>query len=217
MDMREKGAARKADEILKKFAEDMVAIYDDESAKIKQEAEDKGIPDLKLRFKKRKSMKRRVLDIAAMFLVVLFIGSIVIPTPEADAWRVWWLDLILGENSEDIEVNNENEFKYYVSELPEGFTFAEEEKNVNRHMIKYVDDKGKTIVFTQNKDTNSEKNIDNENLNYSKEMIGDFEVLVGLDAEKIEFQFCGEGTIMTVSTNASYEVGKEFIENIKEL
>ncbi len=217
MDMREKGAARKADEILKKFAEDMVAIYDDESAKIKQEAEDKGIPDLKLRFKKRKSMKRRVLDIAAMFLVVLFIGSIVIPTPEADAWRVWWLDLILGENSEDIDVNNENEFKYYVSELPEGFTFAEEEKNVNRHMIKYVDDEGKTIIFTQNKGSYAEKNIDNENLKYSKEMIGDFEVLVGMGEEKTEFEFAGEGTIMTVSTNASYEVGKEFIENIKEL
>ncbi len=217
MDMREKGAARKADEILKKFAEDMVAIYDDESAKIKQEAEDKGIPDLKLRFKKRKSMKRRVLDIAAMFLVVLFIGSIVIPTPEADAWRVWWLDLILGENSEDIDVNNENEFKYYVSELPEGFTFAEEEKNVNRHMIKYVDDKGKTIVFTQNKESYSEKNIDNENTQYLKEMIGNFEVLIGSDKEKIEFEFTGEGAIMTVSTNASYEIGKEFIENIKEL
>ncbi len=217
MDMREKGAARKADEILKKFAEDMVAIYDDESAKIKQEAEDKGIPDLKLRFKKRKSMKRRVLDIAAMFLVVLFIGSIAIPMPEADAWRVWWLDLILGENSEDIDVNNENEFKYYVSELPEGFTFAEEEKNVNRHMIKYVDDEGKTIIFTQNKGSYAEKNIDNENLKYSKEMIGDFEVLVGMGEEKTEFEFAGEGTIMTVSTNASYEVGKEFIENIKEL
>ncbi len=217
MDMREKGAARKADEILKKFAEDMVAIYDDESAKIKQEAEDKGIPDLKLRFKKQKSMKRRVLDIAAMFLVVLFIGSIVIPTPEADAWRVWWLDLILGENSEDIDVNNENEFKYYVSELPEGFEFAEEEKNVNRHMIKYVDDKGKTIVFTQNTGGNSEKNIDNENTKYNREMIGEFEVLVGIGEEKTEFEFAGEGTIMMVSTNASYEVGKEFIENIKEL
>ncbi len=217
MDMREKGAARKADEILKKFAEDMVAIYDDESAKIKQEVEDKGIPDLKLRFKKRKSMKRRVLDIAAMFLVVLFIGSIVIPTPEADAWRVWWLDLILGENSEDIDVNNENEFKYYVSELPEGFEFAEEEKNVNRHMIKYVDDKGKTIVFTQNTGGNSEKNIDNENTKYNREMIGEFEVLVGMGEEKTEFEFAGEGTIMMVSTNASYEVGKEFIENIKEL
>ena len=217
MDMREKDAERKADEVLKKFADDMAEIYDEEAEQIKQEAENQGIPDLKLRFKKPKSMKRRVLDIAAMFLVILFVGSIIIPTPKADAWRVWWLDLILGENSEDIEVNNENEFKYYVSGLPEGFVFDTEEKSAYRYMLHYVNDEGEIIVFTQNKDTSSEKNIDNEGTEYKKEMIGDFEVLVGQGKEKIEFEFTGEGVLMTVSTNASYEVGKEFIENIKEL
>ncbi len=217
MDMREKDAAQKADEILKKFADDMAEIYDEEAKEIKQEAEKEGIPDLKLRFKKPKSVKRRVLDIAAMFLVVLLVGSLIIPTPKADAWRVWWLDLILGENREDIDVNNENEFKYYVSELPEGFTFESEQKNVNRYMVKYISDQGKIIVFTQNKVERTENYADNENTEFSREMIGDFEVWVGVDEEKIEFEFTGEGTIMTVNTNASYEVGKEFIENIKEL
>ena len=217
MDMREKDAAQKADEILKKFADDMAKIYDEEAEKIKQEAEKEGTADLKLRLKRPRSMKRRAFNIAATFLVVLFVGSIIIPTPKADAWRVWWLDMILGENNEYIAVNNQNEFRYYVSDLPEGFAFAKEEKNANRHIIKYVNDEGEIIVFTQNKDTNSEKNIDNENLKYNKEMIGDFEVMVGLGEEKIEFEFTGEDTIMTVNTNASYEVGKEFIENIKEL
>lgn len=217
MEMREKDAARKADELLKKFADDMAGIYGEEAEKIKQEAENEGIPDLKLRFKKPKSVKRRVLDIAAMFLVVLLVGSMIIPTQKADAWRVWWLDLILGENSEDIDVNNENEFKYYVAELPEGFKVESEQKNVNRYMAKYTNDAGEFIIFTQNKEIYSEKNLDNENLKYSKEMIGDFEVLVGLGEEKTEFEFIGEDTIMTVNTNASYEVGKEFIEKIKEL
>lgn len=217
MEMREKDAARKVDELLKKFADDMAGIYGEEAEKIKQEAENEGIPDLKLRFKKPKSVKRRVLDIAAMFLVVLLVGSIIIPTPKADAWRVWWLDLILGENREDIDVNNQNEFKYYVAELPEGFEFAKEEKNVNRYMIKYVNDDGKIIVFAQNKGGNSEKNIDSEHTKYSKEMIGDFEVMVGYDSARIKFEFTGNGTIISVTTNASYEVGKEFIENIKEL
>ena len=53
--------------------------------------------------------------------------------------------------------------------------------------------------------------------NFSKEMIGDFEVFVGQDTSKTEFQFIGENTIMTVNTDATYTVGKEFIENIKEL
>ena len=54
-------------------------------------------------------------------------------------------------------------------------------------------------------------------MNFSKEMIGDFEVFVGQDTSKTEFQFIGENTIMTVNTDATYTVGKEFIENIKEL
>ena len=217
MDMREKEASQKADEILKKFADGMAGIYDEEAKKIRLEAENEEIPDLKLRFKKPKNMKRRALDIAATFLVVLLVGSMVIPAQKADAWRVWWLDLLLGENSRDIDVNGENEFKYYVSELPEGFVVESEYKNVNRYSIQYVNDEGKSILFTQNKKTNSEKNIDNEHTHYTKEMIGDFEVMEGYDSEKIKFEFTDGDTIISVNTNATYEVGKEFIENIKEL
>lgn len=217
MDRRERVVDRKVDEILKKFTSDIVKIYDEEAKELMRQAEAEGMPDIKLHIRKPVNIRKRVLRIAAMFLVIVFVGSIVIPVPKADAWRVWWLDLLMGENTQDIDVNTNDDFKYYVSELPEGFVFYKEKKNENRYMIQYMNEEGKSISFTQIKNKLGEKNIDNENREYTKEMIGDFEVLVGYDAEIIEFEFATEDVLMSVNTDASYEIGKEFIENIKEL
>lgn len=217
MDRRERVVDRKADEILKKFTSGIVKIYDEEAKELMRQAEAEGMPDIKLHIRKPVNIRKRVLRIAAMFLVIVFVGSIVIPVPKADAWRVWWLDLLMGENTQDIDVNTNDDFKYYVSELPEGFVFYKEKKNENRYMIQYMNEEGKSISFTQIKNKLGEKNIDNENREYTKEMIGDFEVLVGYDAEIIEFEFATEDVLMSVNTDASYEIGKEFIENIKEL
>lgn len=217
MDRRERVVDRKADEILKKFTSDIVKIYDEEVKELMRQAEAEGMPDIKLHIRKPVNIRKRVLRIAAMFLVIVFVGSIVIPVPKADAWRVWWLDLLMGENTQDIDVNNNDDFKYYVSELPEGFVFYKEKKNENRYMIQYMNEEGKSISFTQIKNKLGEKNIDNEYTRYTKEMIGDFEVLVGYDSKKNKFEFTVEDIIISVSTDASYEIGKEFIENIKEL
>lgn len=217
MDRRERVVDRKADEILKKFTSDIVKIYDEEAKELMRQAEAEGMPDIKLHIRKPVNIRKRMLRIAAMFLVIVFVGSIVIPVPKADAWRVWWLDLLMGENTQDIDVNTNDDFKYYVSELPEGFVFYKEKKNENRYMIQYMNEEGKSISFTQIKNKLGEKNIDNEYTRYTKEMIGDFEVLVGYDSKKNKFEFTVEDIIISVSTDASYEIGKEFIENIKEL
>ena len=217
MDRRERVVDRKADEILKKFTSGIVKIYDEEAKELMRQAEAEGMPDIKLHIRKPVNIRKRMLRIAAMFLVIVFVGSIVIPVPEADAWRVWWLDLLMGENTQDIDVNTNDDFKYYVSELPEGFVFYKEKKNENRYMIQYMNEEGKSISFTQIKNKLGEKNIDNEYTRYTKEMIGDFEVLVGYDSKKNKFEFTVEDIIISVSTDASYEIGKEFIENIKEL
>ena len=216
MDRRERVVDRKADEILKKFTSDIVKIYDEEAKELMRQAEAEGMPDIKLHIRKPVNIRKRVLRIAAMFLVIVFVGSIVIPVPKADAWRVWWLDLLMGENTQDIDVNTNDDFKYYVSELTEGFVFYKEKKNENRYMIQYMNEEGKSISFTQIKNKLGEKNIDNEYTRYTKEMIGDFEVLVGYDSKKNKFEFTVEDIIISVSTDASYEIGKEFIENIKK-
>lgn len=217
MDRRERVVDRKADEILKKFTSDIVKIYDEEAKELMRQAEAEGMPDIKLHIRKPVNTRKRMLRIAAMFLVIVFVGSIVIPVPKADAWRVWWLDLLMGENTQDIDVNTNDDFKYYVSELPEGFVFYKEKKNENRYMMQYMNEEGKSISFIQTKNSSGEKSIDNENTEYSKEMIGDFEVLVGYNAKKTEFEFKGDNTIMTVNTDATCEIGKQFIEKIKKL
>ena len=205
------------DEILKKFTSDIVKIYDEEAKELMRQAEAEGMPDIKLHIRKPVNIRKCVLRIVAMFLVIVFVGSIVIPVPKADAWRVWWLDLLMGENTQDIDVNTNDDFKYYVSELPEGFVFYKEKKNENRYMMQYMNEEGKSISFIQTKNSSGEKSIDNENTEYSKEMIGDFEVLVGYNAKKTEFEFKGDNTIMTVNTDATCEIGKQFIEKIKKL
>ena len=215
--MREKEAAMKADEILNKFAGDMAKNYDEEAKELMRQAEAEGMPDIKLRTQKPVNIRKRVLRIAAMFLVIVFVGSIVIPVPKADAWRVWWLELLMGENTQDIDVNNNDDFKYYVSELPEGFKLDEEYKNVNQYSIRYINAQGEFILFTQLKTSSSEKNIDNEQAMHSRELIGDFEVLVVRDVHSIAFEFNARNEIILVSTNATYEIGKKFIEKIKEL
>lgn len=83
--MREKEAAMKADEILNKFAGDMAKNYDEEAKELMRQAEAEGMPDIKLRTQKPVNIRKRVLRIAAMFLVIVFVGSIVIPVPKADA------------------------------------------------------------------------------------------------------------------------------------
>ena len=221
MDMRKKRAAKEADEILKKLADDVAKAYGEEAERLMQQAQAEGEPDLKLNLKKpqikSKLLHNRALRIAAMFIIVVFVGSIVIPIPKADAWRVWWLDFIIGENSEDVDINNDDDFKYYVSELPEGFKFEKEKRRNNKLFIIYTNNNGKSIMFSQIKGNTTEKYADNKYTKYSTEMIGDFEVLVGRDENKTEFKFNGEGESLTVNTDASYEVGKTFIENIKEL
>lgn len=216
MDRRERVVDQKADEILKKFTSDIVKIYDEEAKELMRQAEAEGMPDIKLHIRKPVNLRKRVLRIAAMFLVIVFVGSIVIPVPKADAWRVWWLDLLMGENTQDIDVGVKEDFKYFASQLPEGFVFYKEKKNGNRYMIQYKNPEGKSISFIQHKSEESESSADNEHTNFQKEMIGDFEVLVGRDAGRIEFEFKGDDTIMTVNTDASYETGRKFIENIKK-
>lgn len=221
MDMRKKRAAKEADEILKKLADDVAKAYGEEAERLMQQAQAEGEPDLKLNLKKpqgkSKLLHNRALRIAAMFIIVVFVGSIVIPIPKADAWRVWWLDFIIGENSEDVDINNDDDFKYYVSELPNGFTYEKEYRKLNQLLVIYTNGDGKNIMFTQIKGNSTENYADNKYTKYSKEMIGGFEVLVGCDDNKTEFEFMGEDTIMTVNTDATYDVGKKFIENIKEL
>ena len=75
MDRRERVVDRKADEIIKKFTSDIVKIYDEEAKELMRQAEAEGVPDIKLHIRKPVNIRKCVLRIAAMFLVIVFVGS----------------------------------------------------------------------------------------------------------------------------------------------
>ena len=162
--------------------------------------------------------KKQSLRYAAILLVALFVASVAVPVPQASAWRIWWLDLITGESNVDVQVDAENAYdfvEYYPGKLPEGFRLVSDEiESESKHETKYEDESGKYIFFSQKEIKKASTYIDNEKSNTIEEIIGDFEVMVTFREEDVVFKFTSEHSIERIHTNAGYEVGKEFIENL---
>ena len=59
--------------------------------------------------------------------------------------------------------------------------------------------------------------IDNEKTDYTAKMIGEFEVLVGQNGDCYSFEMVTEKTFLTINTDASYDIGVKFIENLHEI
>ncbi|MDD6231566.1 MAG: hypothetical protein PUA89_02445 [Frisingicoccus sp.] len=174
-------------------------------------------------FGKRKYIKpqKKILRYAAILLAVVFIGSIVVPIPQASAWRVWWLDLVFGENDVDIDITpaNNNEFKeYYLSEIPEPYELAEVISDTDsEYSALYLDPNEHYVIFMQTKKNESSVHMDNENRENHTDIIGDFEVLVSDGENDTLFEITTEKTLISIQTNAGYELGKNFILELKKI
>ena len=121
-DKNEKDVSVLAEEILKSYADSWAEAYADEAEELLRDDEQYRKAEEKYGSYRRKSLKQRVLRCAEVLLCAIFIASIAVPIPQAHAWRVWWLDLVTGQNHKDIDVRADDEYagEYYVSELPEG-------------------------------------------------------------------------------------------------
>ena len=163
--------------------------------------------------------QKRILRYVAIFLVVCFIGSLTIPVPQASAWKVWWFDLIFGENEKDIDVmhDNENEFiEFYVDSIPDGFALVEEMLiSPTEYIANYSNEEGRYIVFMQTEKNDSALHLDNENRELSTAIIGDFEVLISSGTEDVIFGITTENTNVSVQTDAGFEVGEAFLKGLK--
>lgn len=175
------------------------------------------------RYGKRKYInpRKKVFRYAAIFIVAAFIGSIVIPIPQASAWQLWWLDLIFGENEEDIDVlpDNEDEFiEFYVDKIPEGFELIDEQKiSSSEYVANYISNTEKYIIFIQSDKNEATLHLDNEKHNMYTDVIGEFEVLISEGRTDIIFCITAEKSNISIQTNAPYEVGKEFILGLKKI
>lgn len=218
-DKNKKDVSVLAEEILKSYADSWAEAYADEAEELLRDDEQYRKVEEKYGSYRRKSLKQRVLRCAAVLLCAIFIASIAVPIPQAHAWRVWWLDLVMHENVQDIDVRPNDDYagEYYVSELPEGFELETERRDEEQYMIKYVNTLGESIVFIQSINKTTDNHIDNEQTNYQEELIGEFQVFVGKSGNRTLFEMTTDDAFILISTDAEYEVGVEFIENLHKI
>ncbi len=218
-DKSEKDVSVLAEEILKSYADSWTEAYADEAEELLRDDEQYRQAAEKYGSYRCKSLKQRVLRCAAVLICAIFIASIAVPIPQAHAWRVWWLDLVTGQNSEDMDVcaNKDYVGEYYVSELPEGFELQTERRDDGQYMMKYANDLGESIVFIQSINKTTDNHIDNEQTNYQEELIGEFQVFVGKSGNRTLFEMTTEDAFILISTDAEYETGVEFIEHLHKV
>ena len=214
----ERKVERQAEEILRSYGEAAgrqdVALFDAILA-----ADENYQKYEKLYGRRRyRDPKKQILRYAAILLIVLFAASIAIPVPQASAWRIWWLDLITGESDVDVQVDAENAYdfvEYYPGKLPEGFRLVSDERIGNASFeFLYENSDGKYIKYKQQKKEKTSTYLDNERSSDIKEFIGDFEVIVSYRDKSTLFEFATDQNLNFIRTNAEYEIGKEFIENL---
>lgn len=218
-DKNEKDVSVLAEAMLKSYADSWAEAYADEAEELLRDDEQYRKAVAKCEKHKRRNVKKRMLRCAAIIICAVFLVSVVIPIPQAHAWRVWWLDLVTGQNNEDSDVRADDEYigEYYVSELPEGFEIEKEECSNSRKIVSYKNKDNKTITFTQIPNSRGNGHIDKENTDYETKMIGDFEVLIGESDERIVFEMVTENTFIVISTDSDFGVGEKIIENLRKI
>ena len=214
----ERKVERQAEEILRSYGE--AAGQQDAALFDAVLAEDENYQKYEKLYGRRRyrDPKKQILRYAAILLVALFVASIAVPVPQASAWRIWWLDLITGESDVDVQVDAENAYdfvEYYPGKLPEGFRLVSE-KSVGDTSFEflYENSDGKYIKYKQQKKEKASTYLDNEKSSDIKKIIDSFEVIISYRDKSVLFEFATEQNLNYIRTNAEYEIGEKFIENL---
>mgnify|MGYP005926034815 FL=1 len=213
-----KKVEQQAEDILRAYADELDAQYADAFDAIL--AEDPDYQKNIERYGKRRYVKpqKRILRYAAILLVAIIAASVIVPVPQASAWRIWWLDLITGQSDVDMQVDAENEYDfadYYAAKIPDGFELSKDiYMDGNRRDLLYQNEIGKYIQFRQQRKDKASSYVDTEKAETNREAIGTFQVLVTYSGDDVIFEFTTECALDRVHTNAGYAVGKKFIESL---
>ena len=150
-----KKVEQQAEDILRAYADELDAQYADAFDAIL--AEDPDYQKNIERYGKRRYVKpqKRILRYAAILLVAIFAASVIVPVPQASAWRIWWLDLITKNSDVDMKVDAENEYDFidcYIDKIPKGFEVIDDRSFGDMiRLTVYENAKGEYIRFTQQK------------------------------------------------------------------
>lgn len=209
-----------AENELKTYAEEMTSEWASEMDKYISMDEDAAENFEKYGKCRYVKPQKRILRYVAIFIAVIFAGSIVIPIPQVNAWQVWWLDLLFEEHEESIDITSpdgDNFKRYNVKNIPKGFNLADELSLMpGSYTIYYENDSDEFIEFSQAEKSGAAMHIDNENREKRVEMVGDYEVFISEGIEDMVYIFTTEDILMSIHTNASEEVIYEFINNIEK-
>lgn len=162
----------------------------------------------------------KVLRYAAVLVLAVTVISIVVPVQEVSAWVVWKFDAIFGEEDDHTVIDPSDEYdyiKYYQSEIPAGFEITNSLSNENQTLIEYKNATGEFILFTQVRLDMFKASLDNENRTNHYEIINDFETLVSEGENDYYFEITADNVVITIQTDATYEVGERFIKTLKDL
>ncbi len=213
-----KKVEQQAEDILRAYADELDAQYADAFDAIL--AEDPDYQKNIERYGKRRYVKpqKRILRYAAILLVAIFAASVIVPVPQASAWRIWWLDLITGQSGVDMKVDTEKQYDfadYYAAKIPDGFELLEEQyMGENKRDVIYQNEEGKYIFFRQQRKDKTTSYVDNEKTSSHQEMIDAFQVMITYRGDDVVYEFTTDRAFCRVHTDAGYAVGKEFIENL---
>ena len=170
---------------------------------------------------KKKRSPKKIMQLAAMIMLAFVVTVVALPATEVHAWAVWTFHAIFGgdDTHTTIDPVDENDYlKYYVSGIPEGFEIVEQQNTGGRERIIYTNSDDKFISFEQIEKELFESDADEENRENHYEKIGEFEVRVSRMDDDCTFTIVSDDldTAIFVHTDAGYEVGKQFIENLKQ-
>lgn len=213
-----KKVEQQAEDILRAYADELDAQYADAFDAIL--AEDPDYQKNIERYGKRRYVKpqKRILRYAAILLVAIFAASVIVPVPQASAWRIWWLDLITGQSGVDMKVDTEKQYDfadYYAAKIPDGFELLEEQyMGENKRDVIYQNEEGEYIFFRQQRKDKTTSYVDNEKTSSHQEMIDAFQVMITYRGDDVVYEFTTDRAFCRVHTDAGYAVGKEFIENL---
>ena len=182
------------------------------------------VENVKYEKKEKKKFQAGVGRFIATAAVVCIVFTIVVPVAEANAWRIWDLDFLFGDHEDHTEIkpNTENAFpQYYLSTVPDGFDVIFENNTETRVFIQYQNAANQFILYTQIQKAQFVSQLDNEHHDLKTEMIGDFETLISENESENEqdviFEAVTDRVAITVQTNAGYDIGKKFMESLKEI
>ena len=161
-----KKVEQQAEDILRAYADELDAQYADAFDAIL--AEDPDYQKNIERYGKRRYVKpqKRILRYAAILLVAIFAASVIVPVPQASAWRIWWLDLITKNSDVDMKVDAEKQYDfadYYAAKIPDGFELSKDVYvDGNKRDVLYKNKIGKYIQFRQQRKDKSSIYVDTE-------------------------------------------------------